>query len=105
MKRNYTQEQLIHIREQAVIYQCACPAQVCLAIDAMDKLYKYQQHCLNSDETNHKVHTTIAKSSEACYHELEQCLTEVLALEGWNMDTLDMPEILHKQLLDSLSKP
>ncbi len=104
MQKKYTPEQLEHIREQAFIYQCACPAQVCVVIDAMVKLYEYQQECLNSDTTNDKVHTTIAKSSEACYYELEQCLTEVLTLEGWDMDTLNMPENLHKQLVDSLSK-
>lgn len=48
MKRNYTTEQLEHIREQAFIYQCACPAQVCVVIDAMIKLYEYQQDCLTS---------------------------------------------------------
>lgn len=32
----------------------------------------------------------------------EECLAEILTLEGWNMQTLQMPAKLQKKLMDDL---
>lgn len=100
MNKTFSKEQLFHIRDQAIIYQCACPAQICMAIDAIRGLHDYQNTCLDQTDTDHAVHKRIKESSEKAHIELEQCLQDVLKLEGWNMKTLDMPEYLQKRLLD-----
>ena len=102
MHKNYSREQIIHIRDQALTYQCACPAQVCVAIDAIRDLHAYQAKCLDSSETDHAVHQRISESAEATHAELENCLTDILKLEGWDMESLTMPDYLKKRLLDEL---
>ncbi len=100
MQQTYTTEQLTYIRDQALIYQCACPAQVCVAIDTILKMHALQMQCLNATDTDRSVHERISATAEKCLAELELCLTEILQLEGWNMQTLKMPEYLKKRLLD-----
>jgi hypothetical protein len=102
MKTRYTHEQLAHIRNQALIYQCACPAHVTVVIDAIRTLHEQQQSCLNEDDTDHAVHIRINQSAQQAHVELEDCLTDILKLEGWDMQTLQMPEYLKKRLLDNL---
>jgi len=92
MDEKYTQEQLTHIINQGILYQCACPAQLSEAILDQRELFKYQQECLNQSETDKLVHQRIATSSEVCHKELEDCLQFVLKTEGWDPKTLDMPE-------------
>lgn len=102
MKTRYTQKQLSHIREQALIYQCACPAQVSKLLSEMLFLHRYQAECLNRTDVDVAVHQTIAKATEDVYPRMEQCLTEVLQLEGWDLETLTMPETLKKTMLNEL---
>jgi len=99
MKLRYTREQLSHIREQALIFQCACPAQVSQMLSAMLELYRYQADCLNRSDVDLRVHQRIAQATSDAYPLLEQCLTEILELEGWDMETLTMPETLQKKML------
>lgn len=82
-----------------MIYQCACPAQVCKAIGQMRELHKYQQACLNESAVDRVVHERIATAAAAAHAELERCLEEVLKLEGWNLETLEMPDHLAKRRL------
>ena len=100
MKKMFSNDQLTHIRTQALIYQCACPAQVCVAIDTIRNLYEHQLGCLDATDTDKAVHTRIKESAELTHANLEQCLTDVLKLEGWEMETLEMPAFLQKRLLD-----
>lgn len=102
MKTNYTSEQLTHIRNQALIYQCACPAQVTVVVDAIRTLHEQQQICLNETDTDDAVHSRIKQSSLKAHAELEDCLTDILKLEGWDLETLKMPEYLKKRLLDGI---
>jgi len=95
----YTREQLAHIREQALVFQCACPAQVSLLISELLALYRYQEKCLTRTDVDARVHQVIASTALEIYPRMEQCLTEVLELEGWDMATLTMPDSLKKAML------
>lgn len=96
MNERYSRSKLVRIIEQAMIYQCACPAQVCKALFEVRKLYDYQQACLTRSETDRTVHERIAAACERNHAELEQCLEDVLRLEGWDPETLTMPAGLDK---------
>jgi hypothetical protein len=102
LKTVFSADQLIKILEQAAIHDCACPAQICKEIRSLRSLYDYQAHCLNLTETDKKVHESIALSVSIAHAEMEHCLEDVLALEGWNRQTLEMPEGLQKRLLSSI---
>ncbi|HRE16254.1 MAG TPA: hypothetical protein PLW86_04180 [Rhodocyclaceae bacterium] len=102
MQTRYTREQLSHIREQALVYQCACPAQVSQLISELLALYRYQADCLNRSDVDVRVHQAIANAAREVYPRIEQCLTEVLMLEGWDMETLTMPDSLKKAMLKDL---
>ena len=104
MKAKCSKEQLASIREQAVIYQCACPAQVSELVSGMQNLYKYQEDCLNRNDVDVQVHRTIADATAAAYGLIEQCLTDVLRLEGWDLDKLEMPECLRQRLLKQIEQ-
>jgi hypothetical protein len=102
MQGKYTREQLMSIRQQAALYQCACPAQVSQLLAEIMKLFDYQKNCLNRTDTDLKVHRAIEQATLAAYPIIEQCLTDVLTLEGWDMATLTMPDVLKQKLLDSI---
>lgn len=104
MQQQYSDEQIAHVREQAAIYQCACPAQVCASIAAMRELYAYQARCMDATDVDRAVHLRIAAAADVAHAELERCLTDILNLEGWDMTTLTMPANLQKRLLESLQK-
>ncbi|MBX3735307.1 MAG: hypothetical protein KF715_01340 [Candidatus Didemnitutus sp.] len=97
MQLRYPREALRKIIEQAMVYQCACPAQVCKAIGQMRELHKYQQECLIDQGADRSVHERIALAAAKAHAELEQCLADVLRLEGWNAETLEMPSDLAKR--------
>lgn len=99
LEQRYTDKQLSKIIEQSLFYSCACPAQICAELNSLRKLYEYQAKCLNATETDRLVHERIALSVERMHADMENCLTEVLALEGWNSETLEMPENLQKRML------
>lgn len=102
MQPKYSKERLMRIREHALLYQCACPAQVSQLLAETMALFAYQEECLKQTDTDAQVHTTIANAIELAFPILEQCLTDVLILEGWNMETLEMPELLKKRMYDSI---
>ena len=83
------------------MYQCACPAQVCVAIDNTRDLYRYQSKCLDATDIDRKVHTRIQTTVEQNHSELEKCLSEILKIEAWDMETLEMPSNLVKRLIDN----
>lgn len=99
MKLRFSDQVITYILEQSIIYTCACPAQVCKAINEQRALYNYQQQCLNLTDTDKAVHETISKTVAITHAHLEQCLEDVLRLEGWDMETYQMPESMQKKLL------
>jgi hypothetical protein len=84
--------QLRQIVEEAMIYMCACPAQVAKEVSGLRELYAYQRDCLGrSSPALVPVHERIAEATRRAHAEMEACLADVLALEGWDMTTLTMP--------------
>lgn len=102
MNRKYSQDQLLQIMEQAMIYQCACPSQVTRMASDLQHLYDYQLACVDNSDTDVRVHATIAKATTEAYGIIEECLTRILELEGWSLETLQMPDYLVKRQFDEL---
>lgn len=97
----FESSQLAHIIEQAMICQCACPAQVAQEILSLRELFRYQRDCVEIRKDDAGVHQRIMQSLLVAHAELETCLDDVLVAEGWDKDTLAMPEGL-RQLRDDL---
>lgn len=104
MNTRYPNEVITHIIEQSIIYSCACPAQICAVINKNRALFNYQQRCLNLTDTDKAVHQTIAKTTENIHILLEKCLEDILHLEGWDMETYQMPESMQKKLMSEFSE-
>lgn len=104
MKMQYSNEVITSILEQSLIYQCACPAQVCKNINEQRALYAYQLNCINTTDTDRDVHQCIADAVIQSHTIMETCLAEVLRLEGWNTTTFEMPENLKKTILKQLEQ-
>jgi hypothetical protein len=96
VKSQFSDQQLSHIIDQSLIYQCACPAQVAKHLIGLRDLYEYQQNCINQTATDRAVHERIAADAIRAHAALEECLYEVLFLEDWDMATLTMPASLQK---------
>ena len=94
MKERYNAEQISKVIDQALIYQCACPAQVCKAIFELRELFDYQLNCASDSENNALVHKTIAAAAESSHVIMEECLKQILEIEGWNQADFVMPESL-----------
>lgn len=104
LEKTFTDAQLATILDQSAIYSCACPAQLCQAINQQRQLFAYQETCLNRTSTDATVHRLIAETAQQNHENLEQCLRAVLELEGWDMETLTMPDNLGKRLIDDLTR-
>jgi hypothetical protein len=98
MKERFEAAQVTRVLDQALIYQCACPAQVCRTIFELRELYEYQRDCSNVADVDQAVHATIAETAAAAHAAMEDCLTRVLELEGWDLATLTMPETLRNKI-------
>ena len=98
LEKRFSDDDLVGIIDQASIYTCACPSQVCKAIMQQRSLYRYQEQCLGKSYTDAMVHQAIARAVVAAHATLEQCLEEILGLEGWDMERLVMPATLEKRL-------
>ena len=97
MKERFNASQVSKVIDQALVYQCACPAQVCRAIFELRELHQYQVNCANDSVNDEVVHNTIALATEKAHQILEDCLARILEIEGWDMATLNMPEGLKKK--------
>jgi hypothetical protein len=92
----YTNDQLEKILNEAMIYMCACPAQVSEQLLLLRKLFDYQNSCISKGSLLAEVHLRIADATRIAHAEMERCLDDVLKLEGWDPQTLDMPEGLRE---------
>lgn len=97
MKEQFNAAQISKVIDQALIYQCACPAQVCKAIFDLRELYDYQMNCANNSENDELVHKTIAAAAEVSHQIMEECLKKVLEIEGWDQTDFVMPELLKQK--------
>lgn len=102
MKTVFTAMQIGTIIDQALVYQCACPAQVATTLLELRDLYDYQLKCQADADTDRRVHEEIARATEEAHARLEDCLEKVLALEGWDREALTMPAGLRKRPVKSL---
>ncbi len=105
MDKRYSDEQLLRIVDQAMVYQCACPAQVASVMRELRRVEVYQQRCLNLTGTDEAVHQRISEDVRIVHATMEGCLTAVLEMEGWDMETLEMPDNLKKQMSNPVSAP
>ncbi|NML27346.1 hypothetical protein [Zoogloea dura] len=96
MKKQFTEQQLTSIVEEAMVYMCACPAQVAEELRRLRDLYAYQVNCESTPNTDPEVHRIIARAAVEAHAIMEACMDEILTLEGWDRETLVMPEGLRK---------
>ena len=97
MREQFNPAQISKVIDQALVYQCACPAQVCRAIFELRELYEYQMNCASDSANDDLVHKTIAAATEKSHEMMEECLKKILELEGWDQNTFVMPEVLKKK--------
>jgi hypothetical protein len=96
LNAHFTDPQLEQILEEAMIYTCACPAQVAEQLLQLRKLFAYQNKCISTGTLMAEVHRRILQSTRIAHTELEQCLHDVMAMEGWDFQTLTMPDNLRE---------
>jgi hypothetical protein len=94
MKEHFSASQINRVMSQSLDYECACPAQVCGAIVDLRDLYQYQSKCMRDTDNDLRMHEAIAQATEQAHEILENCLREVLRIEGWDPQTLSLPEAL-----------
>ena len=97
MKEQFNSSQLSKVIDQALIYQCACPAQVCKAIFELRELFDYQMNCASDTKNDELVHKTIAAAAEVSHEIMEECLKKILEIEGWDQTDFRMPESLKQK--------
>ena len=97
MHNRYTADQISKVLDQALMFECACPAEVCRAIFELRELFDYQRNCANDTVNDRRVHDAIAAATERAHEVMEQCLSEVLAFEGWDPAELALPEALRRK--------
>lgn len=102
MKEQFDPSQISRIIDQSLVYQCACPAQVCRAIFELRDLHRYQMECIGDSDNDALVHRAIADAAEKSHALMEECLTRVLEIEGWDPATLVMPAQLKAKQRKSL---
>jgi hypothetical protein len=102
MKEKYDPSEISRVIDQSLVYQCACPAQVCRAIFELRDLHRYQMECMANSGNDVLVHRAIADAAEKSHALMEECLMRVLEIEGWDAATLTMPEQLKDKQRKSL---
>lgn len=102
LTKQFSDEQLSRVLDQSLIHQCACPAQVCKSIIGLRELHEYEVSCLDQTENDEKVHSAIAAATDKCHSEMEKCLLDILEIEQWDLETLEMPDWLKNKTFKSL---
>ena len=95
LETKFTALQLAIINNQAALYTCACPVHISMQITNLRKLFDYQKTCMEmpvENEVQTRVHQRIAEVTKQAHELMEQCLDEVLDLEGWDRTKMEMPE-------------
>jgi hypothetical protein len=95
--------QLAIINDQAALYSCACPVHISLQIANLRKLFDYQKECIAVEKSSDsdvqiQVHHRIAEVTKQAHQLMEQCLDEILDLEGWDRTKLEMPTGIRKRI-------
>jgi hypothetical protein len=100
LETKFSEAQLRRINMQSILYLCSCPSQVGMQVDSLRKLYDYQGNCADRgrSELQAQVHHRIAQAIIAAHRIMEDCLEDVMNLEGWDPVTMKMPESLRLML-------
>jgi len=103
LDKKFSALELSIINDQAALYTCACPLQVSLQIASLRKLFDYQNECIASEtasvsDVQIQVHHRIAEATRQAHQIMEQCLDDILVLEGWDRAKMEMPLGLRKRL-------
>lgn len=93
----FSDEDLVKIIDEGMIYMCACPAQLAEALRKVRQLYRYQTACLIDPKNDASVHNAIAESAAIAHQQLEDCMERVLDMEKWDRATLTMPSGLRRR--------
>jgi hypothetical protein len=111
-EERFTDEQLSSIVEQGMVYMCACPAQVAEAVRKLRELRRYQMRCISNSSNDSTVHQTIADNCRQlqtiadkvslAHGTMQDCLEDIIQLEGWDRTTLEMPAHLRKRLMQEM---
>jgi hypothetical protein len=103
-EERFTDAELGKVVDQAMIYMCACPAQVAESIRKLRELYRYQLRCSANPENDNAVHALIAQHTIQSHATMQDCLDKVIEMEAWDRTTLQMPPDLRKrQMREMLS--
>ncbi|WP_088179459.1 hypothetical protein [Zoogloea sp. LCSB751] len=97
LQNQFRDDELEKIVDEAALYMCACPGQVAAELFHLRDLIRYQRRCLESSDTAPIVHRTIADAAVQAHQLMEDCLRQVLELEGWDRETLSMPAGLRER--------
>jgi len=101
-EERFSDAQLSNIVEQGMVYMCACPAQVAEAIRKLRELREYQIRCLLNSSNDSQVHQTNADKVSLAHSTMQDCLEDIIRIEGWDRDTLEMPSHLRKRLIQEM---
>ena len=94
LDNKFTALQLAIINNEAALYTCACPVHISMQITNLRKLFDYQKTCMELPPENNiqiQVHQRIAEVTKQAHQLMEQCLDDILDLEGWDKNKLEMP--------------
>ena len=94
LDNKFTAIQLAIINNQAALYTCACPVHVSMQITNLRKLFDYEKMCMEIPSENSvemQVHQRIAEVTKQAHQLMEQCLDDILDMEGWDRTKLEMP--------------
>ena len=94
LENKVTALQLAIINNQAALYNCACPVHISMQITNLRKLFDYQKTCIDlpsESDVHIQVHQRIAEVTKQAHQLMEQCLDEILDMEGWDRAKLEMP--------------
>jgi len=73
--------------------QCACPVRVCGSIIDLRELHDHQLSCMTDAMGDQKTHGVIARATQEAHAILEDCLTEILKIEGIDPCMLPIPSV------------
>lgn len=106
LETKFSNAQLRRINLQSILYLCSCPSQVGVQIDSLRKLYDYQANCVErvGSDLQEKVHERIAEAIVAAHKIMEDCLEDVMNLEGWDPVTMEMPANLRAMFEEEITR-
>ncbi len=105
-EEKFSDAEIGKVLEQAMVYMCACPAQVAATLRTVRELHRYQERCQALSGKNKAVHAEIEMAAAQAHSVLQACLQKIMDIEGWDRSTLQMPEGLRacqlKEITDGL---